>query len=99
MTQIDVLTVCGAGVVSSTMIAEKMKVALKEYGYDVHAVETNTGGVQDSLSGGHFDFIAYVSPVTGEYDIPVINAIGFFTGFGEEEFIKEVLDVLKKIGK
>lgn len=97
--RINVLTVCGAGVVSSTMIADKMKDDLKEYGYDVHAVETNPGGVRASLQGGDFDFIAYVSPISGDFDIPIINAVGYFTGFGEEEFITEVLDTLKKMGK
>ena len=48
------------------------------------------------MVAGDFDLIAYTSPIPGEYDIPVINAVGFLTGFGEEEFIDEVLEVLKK---
>ncbi len=99
MKRINVLTVCGAGVVSSTMIADKMKDDLKNYGYDVHAVETNPGGVRSSLQGGQYDFIAYVSPIQGDYEIPTLSAIGYFTGFGEEEFIEEVLSTLKKLGK
>lgn len=97
--KVNVLTVCGAGVVSSTLIADKMKEDLRKHGYDVHAVETNPGGVRSSLAGGNFDFIANVSPLPGTYDIPVINAVGYFTGFDDETFIDEVLETLKKLGK
>lgn len=99
MKQINVLTVCGAGVVSSTMIANKMREDLKKYGYDVRATETNPGGVRSSLQGGDYDFIAYVTPISGDFDIPTINAAGYFTGFGDDEFIEGVLKTLKALGK
>ena len=91
---IKVLTVCGSGTVSSAMLSEKLKDALSEYGYKVATVEVNPGGVSGALVAGGFDFIAYMSPVQGKYDIPVLNAVGFLTGFGEEEFIEEVLKCL-----
>lgn len=99
MTNIKILSVCGSGVVSSSMIAEKMKDRLKENGYRVSTVEVNPGGVENALNGETFDFIAYTSPIHGKFDIPTINAVGFLTGFGEEEFIEEVLNTLKKLGK
>lgn len=97
--RVNVLTVCGAGVVSSTLIADKMKKDLREYGYDVRATETNPGGVRSSLASGSYDFIAYVTPISGDFDIPTINASGYFTGFGDEEFIGQVLKTLENKGR
>ena len=96
MKRVKILTVCGSGTVSSSMLSEKLKDTLDEYGYKVITEEVNPGGVSGAMVAGDFDLIAYTSPIPGEYDIPVINAVGFLTGFGEEEFIDEVLEVLKK---
>lgn len=95
MNRIKILTVCGSGTVSSSMLSEKLKDSLEEYGYRVSTNEVSPGGVSGALMTGKYDFIAYTSPVSGEYNIPVINAVGFLTGFAEEEFIEEVLKVLK----
>lgn len=92
--KIKVLTVCGSGTVSSSMLSEKLKESLKEHGFKVTTVETNPGGVSGALVAGGFDFIAYTSPIPGKYSIPVLNAVGFLTGFGEEEFIEQVLQVM-----
>lgn len=97
MRPIRVLTVCGSGTVSSSMVASKLKERLKEEGYDVITTEVNPGGVESAISSGNYDLIAYTSPIQGEYDIPAINAVGFLTGFGEEDFIDEVMKIIKNI--
>ncbi|NLV76460.1 MAG: PTS sugar transporter subunit IIB [Tissierellia bacterium] len=96
MRRVRILTVCGSGTVSSSMIANKLKDTLGEKGYKVETTEVNPGGVKSALSTGSYDFIAYTSPIHGEFDIPAINAVGFLTGFGEEEFIDEVLNLLEE---
>lgn len=97
MRKIRVLSVCGSGTVSSAMVAEKLKDALEAYGYRVEAVESNPGGVESACGSSKFDFIACASPVPGEFGIPKLNAIGFLTGMGEEEFIEEALKVIRAI--
>lgn len=81
------------------MIASKLIDRLEGYGYDVKTVEVNPGGVSSALTSGDYDFIAYTSAIHGTFDIPAINAVGFLTGFGDDEFIEEVLAALKKLGK
>lgn len=95
MKKIKILTVCGSGTVSSSMLSEKLKDSLAEYGYQVTTDEVNPGGVSGAMVSGDFDLIAFTSPIPGTYDIPTLNAVGFLTGFAEEEFIEEVLAVLK----
>ncbi|MGB7604557.1 MAG: hypothetical protein WBL93_03675 [Lutisporaceae bacterium] len=99
MKDIKVLTVCGSGTVTSAMLSEKLKEVFKPYGYKIKTFETNPGGVSAELVAGGFDFIAFSSPIPGTYDIPVLNAVGFLTGFGEDEFVEKVLEVLKNMGK
>ncbi|CUH97000.1 hypothetical protein P22_3126 [Propionispora sp. 2/2-37] len=97
MRPIKILSVCGSGTVSSAMVSGKLKERLGEAGYEIVTVEVNPGGVESALLSGTYDFIAHTSPISGEFDIPVINAVGFLTGFGEEEFLEEALKVIKAI--
>lgn len=97
MKKIKILSVCGSGTLSSTMIAEKLSEALKENGFLVDAVEVNNGQINSALATQKFDCICYASPVSGTFDIPCINAIGLLTGIGEDEVIEEVLDVARKL--
>ena len=94
-----VLSVCGSGTVSSTMIAMKMQERFEELGYRFEATEVNPGGVKLALMSGHYDFIAYTSPIEDDVDVPAINAVGFMTGFSEDEFMEEALHVLDQLGK
>lgn len=95
MKRIRVLTVCGSGTVSSSMVSSKLKEQLEEKGYKVETDEVNPGGVESAISSRTYDFIAYTSPIHGDINIPAINAVGFLTGFGEEEFIEEALKILE----
>jgi len=99
MVPLSVLTVCGSGTVTSTMIGEKIKTQLGEKGFLVKITEVNSGGVETAMSTGKFDFIAFTSPVPGNYDIPIFDAVGLLTGLSEEKFIEDVLKSLTDLGK
>lgn len=97
MRLLKILTVCGSGVVSSSMVSMKLKEALEEHGYKIKTLEVNPGGVEAAVGQEKIDLIAYTSPIHGSFDVPAINAVGFLTGFGEEEFIEKALKVIKEI--
>jgi galactitol PTS system EIIB component len=97
MKRIRILTVCGSGTVSSTMIAQKLKDALREKGYEADCLEVNSSQVANKLSSSHFDCVCYASPIHGEYGIPCINGIGLLTGMDEEGVIEAVLKVGEKL--
>lgn len=97
MKKINILTVCGSGTFSSTMVAQKLTEVLRDEGYDAHCEECNNGQIETKLSTGKFDCMCYTSPCSGTYPIPCINAIGFLTGIGEEEIIEKVLEVAKSL--
>ncbi|GFZ31598.1 PTS fructose transporter subunit IIB [Clostridium zeae] len=95
-----VLSVCGSGTVTSSMIAEKLKDELEERGIRITATEAKPTEALNLAQGGGFDFITHTSPLPkADYGIPTINAVGFLTGFGEEEFLDEVMKVIKELSK
>lgn len=99
MSHFNVLSVCGSGTVTSSMVADKLKETLEEKGYSISTTEARPTEALQLAQGGSFDFITYTSPLPeGEYGVPIVNAIGFLTGFGEDEFLEEVEDVIKNLG-
>lgn len=99
---INFLTVCGSGIVTSSMIAETISDWLKDEGYDVANVnECNPSEMSNFLARTHYDFVAYASPID-ENDlggVPAIPAIGLITGMGTEEFYEKVKEILAAAGK
>lgn len=91
MKTLKILSVCGSGTVTSSMVANKVKDLLKERGYSSTTVESNPNGVETNLDAGGFDLIVFTSPLKKkDYGVPVINAIALITGMGEEEFEEEL---------
>lgn len=98
MRNIRVLTVCGSGTVTSSMLSHKITDQLQELGYRVIADEVNPGGVRSAVSSNKYDLIAYVSPINQDDcgTVPVIAAMQFLTGMDEESFIEKVKEILEK---
>lgn len=98
MRALKIITVCGSGVVSSSMIANKLKNQIEEEkGIKVEAIEVNPGQLEGIVGSGHYDFIAALTPLSADYGIPALDAIGYLTGFGEDEFMEEVYKTIDKI--
>ncbi len=99
MKEIKILSICGSGVVTSSMVANKLVEMFAEEGYDVKTTEANPSELEGYCMREHFDLIAYSSPIGDNCGVPALNAIGLITGMGEEEFMQEALEILKKAGK
>ncbi len=95
MRPVRILSVCGSGTVSSAMLTSKLTDVLEENGYDVEATETAPGGVPIAVQTGNYDLIAYTSPVEDSFGLPLLNATGFLVGINEDEFIEELMDIVK----
>ena len=97
--RIKILSICGSGVVTSNMMASKLKDMFKEKGYDVSTAEANPSELESYVMREQFDFIAYSSPIGNSFGVPALNAIGLITGLGEEKFMDDALKILKDKGK
>ncbi len=98
---VKLLTVCGSGIVTSSMIANVITEMLEEEGYEVEAMEANPSEMGNYLARSHYDFVAYASPIDEDdlNGVPAVPAIGLITGRGVEEFKESVLEILKNAGK
>jgi len=94
MKKLNIISVCGSGTVTSSMVANKVTELAKKNGYKVNATECNPNGVDGLLSSGSYDLIVFTSPLKGKYDIPTISAIGLLTGMDEEGFEEEFIKVV-----
>ena len=97
--EINVLTVWGSGIVTSSMIANQIVEMLEDEGYDAHAQEANPSEMENFLMRQHFDFVAYASPIDEDdlNGVPAIPAIGLITGAGKEEFKEKMFEIIKSI--
>ena len=95
MRPINILSVCGSGTVSSAMLTSKLTDILEENGYEVEATEVAPGGVELAVQTANYDLIAYTSPVEDSFGLPLLNATGFLVGINEDEFIEELMEVVR----
>lgn len=98
--RLNLLSVCGSGTVTSSMIAGEIQDQLGDEGYDVSATESRPTEALQLAQGGNFDLIVYTSPLPeGDYGIPVINGTGLLTGMGEDEFWEELKKTIGEMKK
>ncbi len=93
---LTVLAVCGSGVVSSSMIEQKLTDLLKTIA-DVKVIGLLPQSVKTYVDRGGIDFVVSTSPIPGEISVPVIKGVALLTGFGEDECIAEIKRVAEEI--
>lgn len=91
-----VVTVCGSGVVTSSMIALKIKDQLRDKGWDATMYEASPVSLTSVITGKDIDVIVCASPVTEDVGIPKVKGMGMVTGMGEEKVINEIVAVLEE---
>ncbi len=94
------LTVCGSGIVTSSMIANIISEFLEEEGYEPEPSECNPSEMANFIARVRPMFVANASPIDAdELDgTPAIPAIGLITGLGVDEFKDKVREVLQAAG-
>lgn len=97
---INILSVCGSGTVTSSMVATKLKDKLGARGYSVSTTECRPTEAMNLATSGRFDILTHTSPLpSGDYGMPVINAFSCVIGMGEDKFVDDVVEALKSVGK
>jgi galactitol PTS system EIIB component len=94
---IQVITVCGSGTISSTMVSEKLKDAFAGEGIKFNTVEVKPTEVEQYVQHGIYDFIAYTTQIPKNLSLPAFNAVGFLTGLDEEGFLEKVRAFIQQV--
>ena len=94
---LNILTVCGSGVVSCSMLDQRIREVLKPLGADITVNGTLPPSVETLVNHGDVDFVVTTSPVPGKIKVPVIKAVALLSGFGEDECLAEILKVATEV--
>lgn len=94
MAKKKVITLCGSGVASSTMCAQKIKAACEENGIDVDVKPMAFRDLQGQMMD--VDLIVTITPGLKYKDVPVVDGVPFLTGIGQKTAMEKVLNILKE---
>ena len=89
-----ILTACGVGYSSSTIIAERIKDLLErnDLSDQVRIQQATLNELPNLIDS--VDVVITSSMVSGEYPIPVFSGVPFLSGIGMEELENKVLEAL-----
>lgn len=99
MKKFRILSVCGTGVATSTVAAEKCRQLLEERGLNVEVVECKVAEVASKIDTFMPDIIVHTTPVsdTSAKGIKKFLAIPFLTGVGMDGLADKIAKYLKSI--
>ncbi len=89
-----IASVCGAGLATSTWIANRLRDSLLERGIEVDITEMKIMDL--ALSAGNYDLIVSASNLGQVYDVPVIVSTSVLTGIGFDKTIDDIVRVLTR---
>ena len=94
MARKKIAVICGASIVTSTIIADKLKRLLDEQNVKAEISKGLTSEA-DKLAK-NADLIVTTAFLRTDYGIPVVNGVSFLTGVGVEKTIEQILEILTK---
>ena len=94
-----ILSVCGTGIATSTVAAEKTKALLKERGLSVEVIECKASEVPTKIPVFKPDVIVHTTPVSDSAvgSIKKFRGLPFLTGIGMDALADEIAAYLKTI--
>lgn len=95
--KLTILAVCGSGVVSSSMIGQKIEDELESIGIDTEVIGLLPNSVESYVDRGGIDFVVTTSPIPGDIKVPVIKGVALLTGFGEDAVLEEIRQTAKDV--
>jgi PTS system galactitol-specific IIB component len=95
--KLNILTVCGSGVVSCSMFDQRIRELLKPLDVDITINGTLPPSVETLVNRGDVDFVVTTSLLPGKINAPVIFGVALLSGFGEEECLEEIKKVATEI--
>ena len=87
-----VLVACGTGIATSTVVTIKIREALAKHNIQAEVQQCKVSEIESKSSGA--DLVVTTTTYTND-QIPVIRALSFLTGMGEDADIQKIVDVLR----
>jgi galactitol PTS system EIIB component len=83
-----VLIVCGTGVATSTVVADKVRRHLESVGIAATVEQTKVSELHRGAAG--YDVIVSTTQMRDDVGVPVVAGLPFLTGVGVDEALAEV---------
>lgn len=87
-----ILIVCGAGVATSTVVAQKVREYMEDQGISIKTEQTTItqlGGADD------YDLIVSTTELPSDLNTPSVSGRPFLTGVGQEQALEEIREKLQ----
>lgn len=95
--KLNILTVCGSGVVTCSMFDQRIREHLSSLDVDITINGTLPPSVESLVNRGDVDFVVSTTKLPGKIDVPVIMGVSLLSGFGEDETLEEIMKVATDI--
>ncbi len=92
-----VLIVCGTGIATATVAAEKVTQALKARGIEIISSQCHSMESPAKVQTFKPHIIVATTPVRKDLGVPVFKGIPFLTGIGEAELVDQIVATLKSL--
>lgn len=94
-----ILTICGSGIATSTVAAERCRQMLADRGYDVEVLECNALDVQAKLDTFRPHAIVPTTTISDSVlgGVKRFHGLAFITGVGMEQVVDEIAAYLDTI--
>lgn len=99
--RMNVLAVCGSGIVTSGMLLVRLQEVFDEEGLLCSIDTTSPAGLERIMETRRVDLIITVTPLTEMVGItcPVIHGHALLSGIGEDEVIEEIRKVGRQVAE
>ncbi|MPZ54371.1 MAG: PTS galactitol transporter subunit IIB [Acidimicrobiia bacterium] len=87
-----VLIVCGTGIATSTVVADKVRKHLAKVGIEAKIDQTKVTELHRGAKG--YDLIVATTQTPSSIDVPVVKGLSFLTGMGVDETLAEIEEQL-----
>lgn len=95
MADIRVLVACGAGVATSTVIAERVRDLIREAGHNPKVEQVKV--VEVAKRAADYDLVVASTQPPKGLTTPFVSAVGYLTGIGEEALDDKIRDIVRGI--
>lgn len=90
-----ILCVCSVGLITSNMVAARLKDKLAEKGWNAVTRVTTPDEVSSELREADYDLMACVTHVYEDHGIPKVNALGLLAGTDVEKVVDDCIKILE----
>lgn len=95
---VNIIVACGSGIATSTVVEQRLKEIAEENNLDIKLTKTSMSGLEGMLTDA--DLVVVTSRFQSDNkDVEILSGTSLLTGIGDDIFIEQFVDAVKKLQK